>query len=378
MAWTERYCSPSGGGAHDGTSEADAWDLAEAITNYASGHRINVIAGTYANTTTNRTFGTAGTATSPIWWRGYNSTIGDLDDAPTSQLTPGTDMPEFTWTTGRAIISSGADYQSFSSIAWDSATTTTATVSHTGDRCFFRRCRVDNTGTTSSVHALRILGVYVHVEANHIKNTTHGDCLNLGSSGRAFIHGNFFEGGDNGVDAGDTVAVVRNIFDDPDGDAIRITDANNPCYIIGNSIYSPGGDGIELTQPPDGTFIINNIFSEVGGYAINQSSGTDTLEIHIDGNLYHSLTSGELNGITEDVQFNKQTDSSSPFTNAGSDDFTPDSGSNARENGMPGLFEANGPTTYLNIGAVQHQATGGGGVVKLIGVGGGLISGADA
>src|SRR5688572_31804779 len=101
MAWTERYVSVAGGGAHDGTSEADAWTLADAIAAYGTGQRINVKAGTYANTTTGRTFATAGTTTAPIWWRGYNTTIGDLDDVVDGAASG----PQITFTTGLMTIS---------------------------------------------------------------------------------------------------------------------------------------------------------------------------------------------------------------------------------------------------------------------------------
>lgn len=75
MAWTERYVTVAGAGAHDGTSEGNAWTLAEAIAAAAAGQRVNVKAGTHT-VASDRTFGTAGTDASAIWWRGYNSEIG--------------------------------------------------------------------------------------------------------------------------------------------------------------------------------------------------------------------------------------------------------------------------------------------------------------
>ena len=46
--------------------------------------RINIQAGTYANTSTTLTFGLAGTATNPLWWRGYQNTPGDQDNNATA------------------------------------------------------------------------------------------------------------------------------------------------------------------------------------------------------------------------------------------------------------------------------------------------------
>ena len=76
MAITEKYVTTTGAGAHDGTSEANAWSLTEAIAAAAAGNRVNVKAGTYT-LGAGATF-PAGTVAAPIIWRGYSSTIGDL------------------------------------------------------------------------------------------------------------------------------------------------------------------------------------------------------------------------------------------------------------------------------------------------------------
>jgi hypothetical protein len=77
VAFTERYVSVAGAGAHDGTSEANAWTMAEGITNGVGGQRLNIKAGSYSQGAA--TLANA-TAAAHLVWRGYNSTIGDLDD----------------------------------------------------------------------------------------------------------------------------------------------------------------------------------------------------------------------------------------------------------------------------------------------------------
>lgn len=79
MAFTDYYVSVAGGGAHDGTSEANAWTLAESLAAPApAGARVNVKTGSYTLVGGTSAFPT-GTIPLPILFRGYNSTIGDLD-----------------------------------------------------------------------------------------------------------------------------------------------------------------------------------------------------------------------------------------------------------------------------------------------------------
>jgi hypothetical protein len=79
-------------------------------------------------------------------------------------------------------------------------------------------------------------------------------------------------------------------------------------------------------------------------------------------NLTHSNTSGAENGFGDWPAMSAETDGSSPFTNAASSDFSVVSTSNAKANGAPGKFENQSYTSYLDIGAVQREEAGGGGV----------------
>ncbi|MHC4445645.1 MAG: right-handed parallel beta-helix repeat-containing protein [Planctomycetota bacterium] len=69
------YVKTDGDDAKDGLSEANAWEHIDyAMTQVAAGDTVNVKSGEYTEKATIRT---AGTATSPITWRGYKTTPGD-------------------------------------------------------------------------------------------------------------------------------------------------------------------------------------------------------------------------------------------------------------------------------------------------------------
>jgi hypothetical protein len=64
-------------------------------------------------------------------------------------------------------------------------------------------------------------------------------------------------------------------------------------------------------------------------------------------------------GLGDSPAFFQQTDGSAVATSA--TDLTPVVGSNARNNGFPGIFENMSFTNYLDIGAVDHIDPVGGG-----------------
>lgn len=78
MALTERYVSSTADGSGNGTSENSPWTLAQALTNASAGHRVNV----KGSFTLSADFSpsNAGTNQSPIVWRGYQTSIGDLNN----------------------------------------------------------------------------------------------------------------------------------------------------------------------------------------------------------------------------------------------------------------------------------------------------------
>lgn len=364
MAWTERYVRDDAAGGGDGTTNTNsgangAWTLAEAIASYASGQRLNVRAGTYSNTTTSRTFGTAGTTTAPIWWRGFNTTIGDIDTDNT--LT----KPAITFSTGRFIVS--AAHQIFSNLDISGAQTTNGQVVTTAANVRFDRCRFECTAANANGRALYITGNDNIVTRCWIKATSSAPSGEVATTTlRTVLDHCSIVGGSHGwvVAVANTTILLFNSFNDPGGDPIRVT-AAAAIIAVGNTLYSASSDGIEITSATAFGYLAHNLIANSSAWGINQSSGGNTNTIQRLGNAFYDNSSGTETGFGDSPTFQDVTESGSPFTNAGSGDLSLVSGASSKGVGAPGAHEnQSGYTTYLDVGAVQRQEAGGSGGVR--------------
>ncbi len=352
MSWNDKYCSVAGAGAHDG-SLGNAWTLAEAIAGVAAGDRVNIIAGTYANTTTSRAFATAGTTIANIWWRGYNVTPGDLDNVNTA--VPGTTMPLISFTTGQWTTT--GIHQKFSSLAVTSACTTSSgavVTSVTG--IDFYRCRIENTASNSAARAISCGSTsQTLLTACYLKATTTADrCVSLANT--SSLVGCTVTGGIVGATPTVGSTLAHCIFDTQAGDTISVASGVS-CAILNCGIYAPTGNGINFTGATIAKcYVINNYFSTVNQAskaAINNTSGTNTGLILCVGNAYFNCTAN-ISGVTESFSiFDNGTLGSEAFRAPASQDFTMlPVGQNL---GFPGLFEnVSAYQGYLDVGAVQH------------------------
>jgi hypothetical protein len=363
MAWTERYvrADAAGGGAGTADNTADAWTLAEAIANVTAGMRVNIRAGTYANGTTSRNFNVAGN----IWWRGFNSTPGDLDANPAYA-----DMPLITFTGTSARAQATAAQQRFSAIAFESADNS-GTFNPSGVGVQVKNCSFKNTGAGTAflcgVTGCNVIGCYMETAS------TTNQCVSMASANQLY-QCCFVVGGKWGLSTGFTGCnVVACVVKDSTEQGIYV-EGNVSLFVDSCTIYNIAQDGVRRqtgTTNAAQVRVRNTVFSVIGGYAFG-NSGTDfgIASLMMDGCLYHSLTSGQVNGVADPINENVVTDSGSPFEDAAAGDFRLKTTSNGYGTAIPGTFMRTTLDTVLDRGAVQRLRTGGGGGIgKLLGNG---------
>lgn len=368
MPFTERYVRDDAAGGGDGTTNTNsgangAFTLAEAITHSTTntGVRYNVRAGTYANTTTSRTFSGAGTATSPNWWRGFNSAIGDLDtDWSTAP-------PLITFTTGQMTLSGG--HQVFSNLSITSQATAASGAVICSGGVLLDRVRIENTAANANSRAITFTGgIFNRLTRCWLKATQTADAvahINNNSNAWVIMQSCYMTGGVACFKSVCTVithiTLANCLFISPATYGIHFTSAADDYQfcLLGGTIYGPSSDGIRLdtVSPSGGTLIANTIFSNCGGYGINQNSGAAASQIARVANDFYSCTSGSENGFDYHPSFAGVSDSSSPFTNAGSGDFSLVTGANAIAGGTPGNIENTSLVGYMDCGALQKQSS---------------------
>lgn len=288
MSITEKYCTTTGAGAHDGSSEANAWSLTEALSNAAAGQRVNVKKGTYT-LAANFAPTNAGTVSQPMIWRGYNSTIGDLDiTAVLNQKTleiDATNMPLFDGGSSWAVIPTA--HMIFEAIA----------VTQSGDRRSFQinntnimayLCKLECSGNSANQAAVAIAsagGALCFCECNQT-NTGGSSFGAIYGTAAARIHGCRVRGKSSGstnaaiiLAGGSSVTDTIAIHDGGIGINFNATTNNSAvvnCTVIGANTDFWGINGVATIAP----LIINCNGTDGGRFWNNANSGTSDRPVY--------------------------------------------------------------------------------------------------
>jgi hypothetical protein len=167
--------------------------------------------------------------------------------------------------------------------------------------------------------------------------------------------------------------VLNNIINGNGDIGLLINTPHDDSKVSGynhNTIYNCS-DAIHLKTAPDvGDFLVilisDNILYSCSGFGINNADVTpDWNCIHVIGNAMGALTSGRINQFADYEEMEGIVLTADPFTNAAGGDFSLNNiaggGALCRAGSVFNAFPGGLTTGFNDIGAVQHEDTGGGG-----------------
>lgn len=357
MAFNEKYVTVTGGGLHDGSSEANAWTITEGFANAVAGDRLNVKAGTHSYST-NISLASP-SESSPISVRGYKTSIGDLDTKPTTQLIDGTDTPIMENTGGAYWYQVGSHFL-IENIVFKSASANRGSALLNISDSVINRCKflAHPSSTIANEPALRTTGFY-NLFSNCIISG-EGCGLNQSLSGRDLftqcVITDFAS-----IGSSQWVSITDSIITNMSSNGWTLS-SYGWALITGNTFYDISGDAITIgsSAPILGKVLVsNNVFHTVSGDAI-KSSTNGKFDLFCDNNLFYNVTG---NNYSNNLNLNRNelVDTSDPFTDAAGGDYSLVSGSKGYNAAQPSLFEGLSIGSSRDIGAIQHQDPSGGG-----------------
>lgn len=304
-------------------------------------------------TTATRTISMAGATTTPLWFSGYNTTPGDLDNDTTNALA------KPIWTLGATFLLQATGAHQWWSSLNVVANRNSAAWQTQGTGFLMVRTRIENTSSGSNAFALDVTNNtgqrYAYCWFKVPATATGSGNVVVGTGLVSFV-GCVSDGGGKAAYDGSNQSPEYLACVALNG-VVGFLSTTSRLAILNCTISNISGDGVKSTGTPSGgSIVVGSLFRSIGGYGINNASGTNTNLVIRTCNDFYSCTSGAENGFGDSPAFFGQTDLSDPVTSAS--DMTPVSGSNARNNGFPGIFENQSYSSYPAIGAVTPQATG--------------------
>ena len=362
-AITERYVTSGAGGGGDGSS-GSPWTFSEAVTSVTEGDRINVKGdGTYVFSA-DLAFAVNASATKPIIWRGYTSTIADGGDATLTFEGTGSEF----YVTGH--------YNRFYNLVMSSTNAWDFVLRSTGYATQYFNCNVESTATSVGWGTIAWLD---RASAFNCKfKAVASGCLKAVHLSKGTLFGCYVESPTVGVflDLGNSEGRIYNCIL-TDGGAGSSTygihfenTSNRGVAAVGNTLWGWDSDGILCAQDRnvnEPSLICNNIFYNIGGYGVNNTWTANTFHgIAIFANAFGSITSGNYGGWGDNDIFDTINLSADPFTNAAGGDFTLNNtaggGALLRATAYPTDIDLDGTQdNFLDMGPLNHEDAGGGG-----------------
>jgi hypothetical protein len=311
--------------------------------------KINIKAGTYT-VVASRTIAIGGGTTTPVWYAGYNTTPGDLDNDTTNALAKPLFSLNATFT-----FSLGGNHSIYSSLniigSRSAAIVTTAQ-----NPQVFLRVRVENTSSNAAAIAMTVSTNATLAYCWFKTPTTATTTGTVNSNASMAVVGSVFEGGGlagwnvqgSSLNFGVDVIVINS-----GGAGIACTSVN-ALTLHHLTVYNATTDGVRFTaMPTTRSSLTACLFSVCGGWGINNASGADSNMLFRACNDFFSCTSGQETGFGDSPAFFGQSESVDPLTS--STNMTPKATAEAIGNGFPGIVENQIYSSYQAIGSVQPE-----------------------
>lgn len=318
------------------------------------GNDVFIASGTYtitsssSNVAAGRITATAGTGTNVVTvWEGFGTIPRDMGTPPVISAGAVTNI---------TIISCNVNYCHVNNITVDgnSASTTSGITSGSSPATLVYKCKAQNCTTTGLANGrfLQCVATGCVIGFNNIELAV--GCESYANTSHGFVVGPSFSAGVcvDCLSYGNTGAST---------DGFVSASSNSNATFMNCSAYSNGRHGFFANGI--GVIAYNCIAEANSGYGFSSTAASFWMKL-VNCGAYNN-TSGAINTanvLIPATSFVTNT-TGSFFTNAGSNDFslnnTASQGALARGTGFPGVMPRGTSTGYADLGAIQHQDSGG-------------------
>lgn len=376
MAFTNYYASTSGSGAHDGSSAANEWTLAELVTatnalgaGGAAARHVHV-KGNHTGRGAADTFTVGGTNQSPFWISFYVATPGDLDYVQYDiygRINTSV-MCSVAYNAGNYRVTP-AQYTVINGMNHSTSYNGDGFRTGGGGDVTVYNCAFSNANTGANADAF-----YFGASNNRLMMSAVAGPASGGSAAVVVATGaNHIIGceitcpGAPGIAASgsSTTNIVSSVIS---GCTIGFSASHAATVVLAfnSTIYGCSGDGIDIISTSTGRHAIYGChITDNGGYGIDFNGGTSGGYATFGHNRFRDNTSGNVNGYadwTTATSFAHVTTdtggASTDFADVGNLDFRLISAAPGRRTGLG---------YYANIGACGDNVSGGGGGAMVIG-----------
>lgn len=307
--------------------------------------------------------GLGGSRVVKLRFEGYGATRGDLGTKPVNTLAAGISGP---------IIDSLDQYSApaiINNIAFDGGSVAGSIgVRNSGNPAGdiqVQRCKFSH---FTSV-ALKLSGSGNSCDEAYLNEFTlnSGTSILTGAPGQYVVGNSLHDNTATPINGGSAIVRGNLIYNNTGAstDGVQPQDGGR-MHVIGNTIYGNGRHGVNIgnNASPNSHLVENNIIVANAGWGVTTTTGADP-ELIVRANATYGNTSGGIStNLTSPLNEGNVPLSTNPFVNAATGNFalnnTAGGGAACRAAGIPGAFPGGTTTGYPDIGAVQHQAGGGG------------------